>query len=225
MMRMMPLVVASAVMAMTVVTSCSQKKQPAEPAVDDPATTPTMVTRDVSTLVSDSGYTRYKITAQLWEMFEDAEKPFWRFPDGLYIEKYTDSMTVDATIICDSAVYWSRNRVWELDGNVNIKNTLGDKFLTPQLFWDQDNHKVYSDSFIHIERSNRIIEGYGFNSNEQMTEYDILRPSGIFPVPEKRDQEETTPVVEPDTQQQAAPVQEKDNAPRREEAQNFKKIS
>ena len=40
---------------------------------------------------------------------------------------------------------------------------------------------MYSDSFIHIERSDRIIEGYGFESNEQMTDYVIRRPSGIFP--------------------------------------------
>ncbi|MDE7153269.1 MAG: LPS export ABC transporter periplasmic protein LptC [Muribaculaceae bacterium] len=213
MMRLMPAVVASAVMAMTVVTSCSEKKQPAEPAVTDPAATPTMVTRDVETLVSDSGYTRYKITAKLWEMFEEAEKPFWRFADGIYIEKYTDSMTVEATVICDSAVYWSQNKIWELDGNVNIKNTLGDKFLTQQLFWDQEQHKVYSDSFIHIERSNRIIEGYGFKSNEQMTEYDILQPSGIFPVPDKREQDNENPVVAPEERQKVSPVEKQKVAP------------
>ena len=62
-----------------------------------------------------------------------------------------------------------------------MRNVDGDRFLTQQLFWDQNARKVYSDSFIHIERSDRIIEGYGFISNEQMTDYTIRRPSGIFP--------------------------------------------
>lgn len=189
MMRLMPVTAALCVLSMAAVSACTEKKQASEPPITDPALTPTMVTRDVVTLVSDSGYTRYKITSDLWEMFEEAENPIWRFPEGLYIEKYTDDMAVEATIICDSAIYYSRQRIWELDGDVNIKNTLGDKFLTQQLFWSQDEHKVYSDSFIHIERSNRIIEGYGFTSNEQMTEYDILKPSGIFPVPERKQQE------------------------------------
>ncbi|MBD5245708.1 MAG: LPS export ABC transporter periplasmic protein LptC [Barnesiella sp.] len=188
-MRLMPAVVAVAILVVASVSACKEEKKSYEPAINDPSATPTMVTKDVNTLISDSGYTRYNITSPLWEMYEESENPAWKFPDGLYIEKFTDDMAVEATIHCDSATYFSRKRLWRLDGNVNIKNTLGDKFLTQQLFWDQDYHKVYSDSFIHIERSNRIIEGYGFKSNEQMTDYDILRPSGIFPVPERRQQE------------------------------------
>jgi hypothetical protein len=62
-----------------------------------------------------------------------------------------------------------------------MKNVAGDKFLTQQLYWDQTRRKLYSDSFIHIERSDRIIEGYGFESNDALTEYTIRKPSGIFP--------------------------------------------
>ena len=39
------------------------------------------------------------------------------------------------------------------------------RFDTELLFWDQQNKKIYTDSFIHIEKSDRIIEGYGFVSN------------------------------------------------------------
>lgn len=155
------------------------------PAITDPASTPTMLTRNVSTLISDSGYTRYHITSPLWLMFENAEEPNWKFPVGLDIEKYDNDMKTDATVVCDSATYLSQRRLWRLDGNVRMRNTAGDRFLTQQLFWDQQKHTVYSDSFIHIERSDRIIEGYGFLSNEKMTAYTVNRPSGIFPVPER----------------------------------------
>ena len=56
------------------------------------------------------------------------------------------------------------------------------RFLTQQLFWDQNARKVYSDSFIHIERAEQIIEGVGFKSNERMTIYELDKPMGIFPV-------------------------------------------
>ena len=39
-----------------------------------------------------------------------------------------------------------------------------------------------SDSFIHIERAEQIIEGVGFKSNERMTIYELDKPMGIFPV-------------------------------------------
>ena len=76
----------------------------------------------------------------------------------------------------------SRRRLWRLDGNVVMVNVQGDSFLTQQLFWDQQKRKVYSDSFIHIVRTDRIIEGYGFTSNENMTDYTVNRPTGIIPV-------------------------------------------
>ena len=61
---------------------------------------------------------------------------------------------------------------------------MNEKFLTQQLFWDQRTHKLYSDSFIHIERTDRVLEGYGFESNEQLTRYTIKKVSSIFPASE-----------------------------------------
>lgn len=159
----------------------------------DPETVPTMVTRDVITMISDSGVTRYRINTPLWLVFDEAAEPSWHFPDGMYIEKFDDDFATDATIVCDSAVYLKNKALWRLDGNVNILNTVGEKFLTQQLFWNQREHKVYSDSFIHIERADRVIEGYGFNSNDRMTTYTIRRPSGIFPVSDFKARRDTTP--------------------------------
>lgn len=147
----------------------------------DGNTTPTMATTDVSTLISDSGYTKYHVTAPLWQMFEDAEEPFWRFPDGIELEQYDTEMRTQSTVVCDSAVYFSRKRLWRLDGNVVMVNTQADSFLTQQLFWDQQSRKIYSDSFIHIVRTDRTIEGYGFESDQSMLSYTVNRPTAILP--------------------------------------------
>lgn len=143
---------------------------------------PTMTTYEVETFISDSGYTRYHISTPVWKMFEEAAEPFWRFPDGLDLQQYDLEMNPAATMECDSAVYYSRKRLWRLDGHVMMVNTLRDTFLSQQLFWDQAKRQVYTDSFIHIVRSDRIIEGYGFESNENMTAYTINHPTAILPV-------------------------------------------
>lgn len=152
----------------------------------NPDTIPTMLTHDVTTLISDSGMTKYKITSKIWFVYDEAKIPVWKFPEGLYLEKLDDEFKVEAHIECDSATYFKRDKLWRLDGNVKITNVKKELFLTEQLFWSQSRHKVYSDSFIHIEKSDRIIEGYGFTSNERMTTYQINKPSGIFPVDEER---------------------------------------
>lgn len=160
--------------------SCSDEEGP-RPEAPDGNVTPTMVTDSVNSFVSDSGITRYHIEAPLWQMFDEADEPFWLFPDGLHLEKFDDGMLTDATIQADTARFFSRLKIWKLDGNVRMRNLQGDKFLTQQMFWNQNAHTVYSDSFIHIERSGSILEGYGFSSNEQITAYTIRRPTGIIP--------------------------------------------
>lgn len=151
----------------------------------DPETTPTMVTDDVVTLISDSGTTKYRITADTWLMFEEAKKPFWLFPHGLLLEQFDSVFNTEASIRCDSAKYFKNEELWRLDGNVKISNVRKELILTNQLFWSQKQQKVYSDSFVHIEKADRIIEGYGFVSNERMTTYSLNHPSGIFPMDEQ----------------------------------------
>lgn len=145
-------------------------------------TTPTMATTNVETLISDSGYTRYKMVSPLWLMFEDCPDPFWKFPQGIYLEQYDLHLNPESYVECDSAIYFSRQRLWRLDGDVMLINTARDSFLTQQLFWDQTARKMYSDSFIHIVRSDRIIEGYGFESDQNMSAYIVRRPTAILPV-------------------------------------------
>lgn len=161
--------------------ACSDDKRETISISADPETFPTMRTTNVSTVISDSGYTRYHITTPLWLMFEEAKEPHWNFPEGMFIVKLDNDMKEDGTFTADTATYFSSKKLWQFDRNVRMRNVNGDRFLTQQLFWDQYAHKVYSDSFIHIERSDRVIEGYGFESNENMTTYTVRRPSAILP--------------------------------------------
>ncbi|MFG6390792.1 MAG: LPS export ABC transporter periplasmic protein LptC [Candidatus Amulumruptor sp.] len=167
------------------ITACKEEKKEFLSGRIDPEIFPTMMTRDVETLISDSGITRYRIISPLWLVFDESKVPHCRFPAGLNLELFDDLMSRDGTVRCDSATYFKLEQLWRLDGNVRIANVAKEKFLTNQLFWDQQNHKIYSDSFIHIEKSDRVIEGYGFVSDEQMTNYTVNNVSGIFPVGEE----------------------------------------
>lgn len=162
------------------ISSCHDEQRSYVPSISD--NVPTMSTTDVVTMISDSGYTRYRITTSLWEMYDEAAEPHWRFPSGLHLQQYDARLRPDASIRCDSATYLTGPRLWRLDGHVVMVNTARDSFVTEQLFWDQTRRLVYSDSSIHIVRSDRIIDGIGFLSNENMTEYTVHRPTGILPV-------------------------------------------
>lgn len=194
--RILPLMAGILLGVPALTCSCGEDERTYVANLSDPENMPTMRTLDVHTLISDSGYTRYRITSPLWLMYEEAQDPKWRFPDGLFVQQYDEMFRPSAKIYCDSAIYFSQRKLWRLDGDVMMVNTLRDTFLTEQLFWDQNRQKVYSDSFIHIVREDRIIEGYGFTSNENMTRFNVHTTQAIIPM---RDGRRTPAVEEPDT--------------------------
>lgn len=152
----------------------------------DPERVPTMASNDVQTIISDDGHTRYRITTSRWLMFEEAKEPHWVFPDGVKAEEMDSAYVVTSTIECDSAYYDTHKQLWDLNGNVRITNDDGDVILTDQLFWDQNARKLYSEAFIHVEKQGRVIEGYGYESNETFTTYTLRRVEAIFPIDESR---------------------------------------
>ena len=175
-MRLLPAIVITAILS----AACSGEKRSYVDNVGSDS--PSMTTYNVETFISDSGYTRYHITTPVWEIYDEADEPYWRFPEELDLQQYDLDLKPDASMRCDSARYFSSMRLWRLDGHVVMVNTARDTFLSQQLFWDQAKRRVFTDSFIHIVRSDRTIEGYGFESNENMTAYSINRPTAIIPI-------------------------------------------
>lgn len=143
---------------------------------------PVLTTTDVNTLISDSGITRYRIESPLWLVYDKHNPPFQEFPKGIYLEQFDENLKVQASLKADYAYYNEEMQIWIIRGNVHALNHKGEQFDTPNLNWNQQTHRVYSDSCIRITRETSIIEGIGFESNEQMTKYTILHPTGVFPI-------------------------------------------
>ena len=169
-------------------TSCTNSEKDLVDINYDPETTPSMITDSVITLISDSGITRYKLETDNWQVFDKAKDPYWYFPEGIYLERFDSLFQVEATILADSAWNYTDKRLWRLKGNVDIRNMEGEMFLSDELFWDQKEEKVYSDKYIEIKRGETELKGYGFESNQEMTEYRIFRPhDGRIPFKEENE--------------------------------------
>ena len=169
----------------TTVTSCRKRsiKLRAE-AVSDRKAMAVLEAEDVMTIVSDSGVTRYRIKAPKWRVYDKADTPYWEFPDGIFLEKFNLQMESDATIEADYAYYNEPAQLWMLKGNVKALNLNGEQFEAPLLYWSQKEERVYSDSSIVITRESSIIKGVGFRSDQSMTQYTILKPTGVIPIKE-----------------------------------------
>ena len=143
-----------------------------------------LTTDSVVTLISDSGVTRYRIETPRWASYDQLDPPCQEFPYGIYLDQFDEDLNVRASLKADYAYYNETLQIWSLVGNVHAMNRKGEKFDTPRLNWNQKDHRVSSDTTICITREKSIIEGIGFESNEEMSNYTILKPTGVFPIDE-----------------------------------------
>lgn len=169
---------------------------------------PEMATYNVTMLISDSGVIRYKASTDLWLRYNpDSGEQYQYFPQGIYLEQLDTLFNPIASIQADTAYNFENRQVWHLIDHVHIVNKDNEHFYTNDLYWDVRRHKVYSDSFIRIERPNATLTGYGFQSNDQFTEYVIRQTAGDFPIGEtaRHDMAATDSLTVPSGQPASSP--------------------
>ena len=135
----------------------------------DPSTTARLTATDVTTLVSDSGITRYRVDAKVWKVFDRVEDPYWDFPEGIHFDRFDPDMNVDAEIESKKAVYYTTRKFWDLKDSVHAMNLKGEHFECDQLFWDEKAERVYTNGKVKITQQDKIIYGKGFESNQTFT--------------------------------------------------------
>jgi len=160
----------------------------------------TMKALTVSTLVSDSGVTKYRASAPVWYVFDKAQEPYWYFPEKVHVERFDTAFNIEASFDADTAYYFSKTRLWKFIGNVDVHNIEGERFETSLLYWDQNTERVYSDSFIRITKADFENTGTGFESNQTLTNYTIRNAGAVIPVRETADDastDTTTTIISP----------------------------
>ena len=183
----MAIVLLTVAMPLTFFVSCFREKNEIVEIVFDPQTSYTLKETNVNTLISDSGITQYKILAATWLMFGKASEPYQFFPDGIYLEKFDTLFNVEAIIKADTAYYYERRKLWELNGNVDMSNLDGVRFQTAQIFMNQQEEvfPFYSDAFFLITEGESSRSGYGFKANRNMSSYRLFHQSAVLPLESK----------------------------------------
>ena len=175
-----------AIVVLFMLLSCSNDKKNVESPIEEPDSISYLSTYGVTTLISDSGRISYKIEAEEWHIYEKRNPKYWAFEKGAYLEKYDDSLRIEATIKSDTAYFFSDMKLWKLIGNVNIRNQKNERFFTDLLYWDQEKGDIYSDKYIKIEQEDQVTTGIGFRSNQALTNWEILSTEGIYTIEDRK---------------------------------------
>ena len=153
------------------------------PAVSDKDSVAVMVDYGVATLMSDSGYVKYKIVAEEWHFFNKNNKQLWVFPKGVFLERYDRNFNMDMHLTADTAYFRDQNLL-ELRGRVYLHDLEKQvTYASEELFYDTQKHLFYSNKYHHFTTADKDLKGDWFESDDQFRKYHVKQSRGFVPVP------------------------------------------
>lgn len=140
--------------------------------------------KNVETLMSEGGRMKAKLTAP-YMLRREADTVYVEFPRSLAVNFFDSAGKVESHLTAKYGKYFeSLNRVFLRD-SVVVYNIKGDTLRAPELWWDQNKQKFYTDKRVRIHKAGDLIYGgQGLEAKQDLTEVIIKQPTGVVIVPD-----------------------------------------
>ena len=143
---------------------------------------PDQAITDADIIYSREGIMEVKIEAPVINNYEEVEEPHITFPEGLRVEFYDSTLTIESLFRANYAIYHKPDKLWEAKNNVVAINNEGDTLNTEYLIWNQEEAVIYTDRYVRITTKDGIIHGKGFEANQNFTNWRIKETTGTIQV-------------------------------------------
>lgn len=139
---------------------------------------------NIKVIYSDSARVKVQILAPTYQQFPDAERPYMEFPDGMEVYFYDDSLKLESEITADYTIYYLEEHLWHATGNVVARRfDNGDALYTEELFWNETDKLIYSDTYTKVHNEDNVLYGSrGFRSNQDLSNWQLIGSSGTIMV-------------------------------------------
>ena len=160
-------------LALVLTTSCLQQKSSL--VLDEDA--PDQSMKNATIQYTDSGRLQM-ITWGAEILFFDDEEETQEFTQGVEATFYGEKGKVNSIITADEATNWQKKKLMHLRKNVVINDLKGGaRTYTEEFFWDQDAGRLYSKVHVlRITKDGSRWQGSGFESDENMDDFRLIRP-------------------------------------------------
>ena len=128
---------------------------------------------------TENGVLKVKIIANTIKRFKDTH-PELVFSNGVEIIFYNDAGLVRSVLKSATAEIDEVNNIMVASENVILTSSAGKKLETEELIWDEKKNKIYTNKRVIITTATEVIEGEGFNSNPDFSQYSISKINGTF---------------------------------------------
>ncbi|OWP63471.1 LPS export ABC transporter periplasmic protein LptC [Hymenobacter amundsenii] len=142
---------------------------------------PTIETRNVLMLVSDSARLRVRLKTPLEQDFESGDR---LYPEGVELTFMdADGETIINTITGKYGRFERNKSLYTLRGDVRVTNVPKQQRMnTEEAFYDQNKASIYTkpETEIRVTTPTEVLTGRGLTANQDFSRYRILTPTGVF---------------------------------------------
>lgn len=135
--------------------------------------------RNVQTIFSQEGTLKAKLAAPLMLRYQ-ADTIYIEFPKTLHVDFFDSTGKKESQLDAHYGKYFeSINKVF-LKDSVVVSNIKGDTLKCPELWWDQNTRKFYTDSVVRLKTIDKTIYGgKGMQADQDLSRVSIFQPTGI----------------------------------------------
>jgi LPS export ABC transporter protein LptC len=98
---------------------------------------------------------------------------------GAVVDFFKDGENV-STLTGKRGIVHDDTKNIEMQDSVKIKSVDGNELITPKLLWTNKTRRVSSEEYVKITTPKEIIEGIGFESDQDLKNYTIYKVTGTF---------------------------------------------
>jgi LPS export ABC transporter protein LptC len=141
--------------------------------------------KNVYLIHTDSGRVKSILTAPVMHDFSNREDhPYTLFPDGVQIISF-DAKGDSVILTAGYSITFTNTNISEVKDSVSIVNPAEKtKLFTSQLFWDSNEHYIYTEKDFTLITQLDTIHGIGFESNEDLSKVNMKSIKGSVYVKE-----------------------------------------
>jgi LPS export ABC transporter protein LptC len=128
------------------------------------------------------------LKAKLWAPYmirSSSDTTFVEFPKTLHVNFFDSTGKVDSHLDAKYGKYYeSLNKVYLRD-SVLIYNFQGDSMRSPDLWWDQNTQRIYTDKKVWVRKQGTILTGQnGMDSKQDLSDIKIKEVTGPINLPD-----------------------------------------
>jgi LPS export ABC transporter protein LptC len=140
--------------------------------------------KNIESYLSQGGKMRAKLVSPLMYRYQ-SDTVYTEFPKTLHVDFYDDSVRVESWLTAMYGKYFETlNKVYLRD-SVTVVNVAGDTLRCPELWWDQNLQKFYTDKPARLDGKDKHIVGtQGLEATQDLKVIQFKYPVGPFQVRE-----------------------------------------